>query len=141
GYVEKVRIFLPKDDIVIKAKIDTGAKTSSLDVDELTFFTHKEEDWVEFTVTDDDGEAIRLSLPVERSTRIRRAGAKRDERPVVKLGLCLGRYYKEGEVNLTQREGMNYPMLIGRRFLSKSYLVDSSKKFLQKKPKCKKREQ
>ncbi|MGN7614643.1 retropepsin-like aspartic endopeptidase [Magnetococcales bacterium HHB-1] len=89
--MEKVRIFLPKDDIVIKAKIDTGAKTSSLDVDELTFFTHKEEDWVEFTVTDDDGEAIRLSLPVERSTRIRRAGAKRDERPVVKQGLGVSR--------------------------------------------------
>ncbi|MBF0383111.1 MAG: ATP-dependent zinc protease [Magnetococcales bacterium] len=140
GYVEKVKIFLSSENIVIKAKIDTGAKTSSLDVDSLSFFTRSDEDWVRFTVTDDDGESIKLSLPVERSTRIRRAGARKDERPVVKLGLCLGKYYKEGEVNLSEREGMNYPMLIGRRFLSKSYIVDSSRKFMQKKPKCKKRE-
>ncbi|MBF0444974.1 MAG: ATP-dependent zinc protease [Magnetococcales bacterium] len=138
GYIEKVKIFLSSKNIVIKAKIDTGAKTSSLDVDSLSFFTRSNEDWVRFTVTDDDGEVIKLSLPVERSSRIRRAGAKKDIRPVVKLGLCLGNYYKEGEVNLSEREGMNYPMLIGRRFLSQSYLVDSSQKFLQKKPKCKK---
>lgn len=140
GYVEKVRLFLLSDNIVLKAKIDTGAKTSSLDVDSLTFFSRQDEDWVRFTVTGEGGKTIKLSLPVERSSRIRRAGAKIDERPVVKLGLCLGSYYKEGEVNLSEREGMNYPMLIGRRFLSKSYLVDSSQKFMQKKPKCKKAE-
>ncbi len=141
GYVEKVKIYLPSSHIVIKAKIDTGAKTSSLDVNHLVFFSQQGEDWVRFSVTDDDGEPILLSLPVERSTRIRRAGAKRDERPVVKLGLCVGGYFKEGEVNLTEREGMNYPMLIGRRFLSQSFLVDSAHKFVQKKPRCKKREE
>ncbi|MBF0357778.1 MAG: ATP-dependent zinc protease [Magnetococcales bacterium] len=137
GYIEKVKIFLLPDNIVLKAKIDTGAKTSSLDVDSLAFFSKQSKDWVRFSVTDDDGEQIQLSLPVERITRIRRAGTKSDKRPVVKISLCLGDYYKEGEVNLSEREGMNYPMLIGRRFLSKSFLVDSSQKFLQKNPKCK----
>ena len=140
GYVEEIRIFLPSDTIVLKAKIDTGAKTSSLDVDELSFFSQKNADWVRFILTDHDGKRIKVSLPVERSTRIRRAGTEKDERPVVKLGLCLGSDYKEEEVNLSERDGMNYPMLIGWRFLSKSYLVDPSRKFIQKRPRCEKRQ-
>ncbi len=139
GYVENVRIFLSSDHIVRKAKIDTGAKTSSLDVDGLSIYSRKGSDWVSFLVKNEDGEQIKVELPIERSARIRRAGAEKDERPVVKLGLCLGRFYKEGEVNLSERDGMNYKMLIGRRFLSGSYLVNSGKKFLQKKPRCKKR--
>ncbi|MBF0583190.1 MAG: ATP-dependent zinc protease [Magnetococcales bacterium] len=139
GYVEEVRIFLPSDNIVLKAKIDTGAKTSSLDVDELSFFSQKNEDWVRFMLTDNDGKRIKVSLPVERTARIRRAGTERDERPVVKLSLCLGNYYKEVEVNLSDRDGMTYPMLIGRQFLSQSYLVDPSRKFIQKRPRCEKR--
>ncbi len=61
--------------------------------------------------------------------RIRRAGAGTEKRAVVLLRLCLGHRFREAEVNLNDRAGMNYALLIGRRFMGKHILVDSSRSF------------
>ena len=136
GYVEKVYLYPGK--LKFKVKIDTGAKTSSLGVNDLERFKREGEQWVRFSLSGYEGKTSFFELPIERRARIRRAEADRDVRPVVRLGICLGSTFKEAEVNLNNRKGMNYRMLIGRRFLGNHFLVDPKAKFLTK-PSCKRR--
>ncbi len=137
GYVETVKI-LP-GDFLLKAKLDTGAKSSSLDVRDLKSFTRNGKPWVKFLVENINGKEVEFERPVTRTAVIKRAGVEKDSRPVVKLPICLGHFLKEAEVNLTQRPKMNYRLLLGRLFLSRTFLVDSGSSFLTK-PKCGKRD-
>ena len=47
-----------------------------------------------------------------------------DPRPVILLDLCIGNVRKKEEVNLVDRRGMNYELLIGRNFLKDEFLID-----------------
>ncbi len=134
GWVEKARIH--PGGLVVKTKIDTGAKTSSLHCECSTIIKHNGETWVRFTLINYDGEKTTLEKKVERFATVKRHFGKAHERPVVKLGICLGHTYKEAEVNLIDRSGFNYQMLIGRSFLREDFLVDPSATFVAK-PECK----
>ena len=134
GWVEKVRIH--PGGLLLKGKLDTGAKTSSLHCECSTITKHNGETWVRFAVVNYDGEKTTVEKKVERFVTIKRHFGKAHERPVVRLGICLGQTYKEAEVNLIDRTGLNYQMLIGRSFLREDFLVDPSATFLAK-PECK----
>ena len=68
---------------------------------------------------------------VERIVRIRRAGATIVERPVVRLNLCIAGYNKLAKVNLANRTGMSFPLLVGRSFMKAGGLViDSGQKYV-----------
>jgi hypothetical protein len=133
GHVENVRI--RPGDITFRAKVDTGALTSSLDVSDLDKFERDGKPWLRFTVTNDAGRSQKLELPLVRVANVKRSGTATQERYVVNLGICLGRAFAETEVNLTDRAGMTYRLLIGRRFLSDRFLIDASKEDLTK-PEC-----
>lgn len=134
GWVEKVRIH--PGGLLVKSKVDTGAKTSSLHCECITNLKQNGESWVRFTVVNYDGEKTTLVKKVERFATVKRHFGEAHERPVVRLGICLGRTYKEVEVNLIDRTGFNYQMLIGRSFLGDDFLIDPSTTFLAK-PECK----
>ena len=57
-------------------------------------------------------------------------------RPVVVLGVCMGDMYKDIEVNLVDRKGFLYPVLIGRSFLKENIVVDATLTFTRE-PVCK----
>ena len=133
GWVEKVRVF--PGDILVKAKIDTGAKTSSLHCTCMSTFERDGEEWVSFMVENYDGEKQLLERKLVRTAVIKRHHGESQERLVVKLGICLGSTYRETEVNLIDRSGLNYQMLIGRRFLRDLFVVDPSETF-HTKPDC-----
>ena len=125
GWIEKVQI-LP-ENILLHAKIDTGADTSSLNVTELSDFIRNSKRWVQFTVTTQEGQRVRLKKRVLRYVRIKRKGAESQRRPVVRFDLCLGSIFKKNtQVNLTDRKNFKYNMLIGRSFLNNLAIVDSS---------------
>ena len=46
---------------------------------------------------------------------------------MVRLGICIGRVLKYTEVNLVDRSGFDYPLLIGRSFLTDDFLIDPGK--------------
>ena len=117
-------------DLQIDAKIDTGALLSSLDAANIQPFSKDGKEWVRFTIRGNDNVSRRVALPVERTVRIRRANAAVQRRYVVNIGVCLGAYYKMAEVNLTNREGQSYRMLIGRRFLRGKFVIDPGLKYL-----------
>ena len=48
---------------------------------------------------------------------------------MVLLGICVGAYYREVEVNLVDRSKFKYPLLVGRSFLSGALIVDPSKTY------------
>ena len=133
GYVERVWIF--PGPITTDAKLDTGAKTSSLNAREIETFRKREEDWVRFTVEERVGRQIIIERPVVRTVNIKRHFGKQQTRPVVELDICLGNRIKRTEVNLVDRRGFNYQMLVGRSFLMGDFLVDPESKF-QLQPSC-----
>ena len=128
GYVEQVRIHPGK--LSMAAKIDTGAENSSLDGGNIERFTRGNESWVRFSLRNDAHQSAVIELPVHRVARIRRHGGRVEEREVVMLGICLGPVYRTVEVNIVDRSGLDFPMLIGRSFLNGIFLVDPGEKFL-----------
>jgi hypothetical protein len=128
GWAEKAIIY--PGNLEIRAKVDTGAKTSSLNCECRNFFEKDGEQWVRFSVINYQGERIWLERKVHRMAKIKRHFGGVQERPVIMLGICLGGEYRETEVNVIDRSGLKYPMLIGRKFLEEKFLVDSSAQFI-----------
>lgn len=122
GHVEDVRIV--EGGVTFKARIDSGAETSSLGVSDLAEFQRDGKSWVRFTTTNDAGRSLTLERPVIRTANLRRSGAAKQRRYVVLIGLCLGRVFADAEVNLADRAGMSYRMLIGRHFLAGRFVID-----------------
>jgi len=134
GWVEKVRIY--PGNLLVEARIDTGADTSSLHCDCITSSERNGEKWVSFIVETLDGRPILMEQKVVRMAKIKRHLGEVQERMVIKLGVCLGTTYKETEVTVVDRSGLTYPMLVGRDFLEGHFLVDPSVSY-KTTPQCK----
>ncbi len=128
GWVENVQI--TPGNVLITAKIDTGADSSSLHCDCIEKFMHNGEQWVRFTLTDTSGKQVSLEKKIERSIKIKRHFGDVQVRDVVRLGLCLGGQYEERNVSLVDRSGFKYDMLIGRKYLKDKFIIDPSQQFL-----------
>lgn len=136
GWVERVKVYSEKGATTIKAKVDTGAKSSSLHCKCITPIKRNGKDWVSFSVENDKGEVVMIEKPVQRIARIKRHFGEEQQRFVIKLGVCMGSVYRETDVTLVDRTGFNYAMLVGRRFMEEDFLVDGGGKFLNP-PSCK----
>jgi hypothetical protein len=133
GYIERVRIH--PGGIELHARIDTGAGHSSLDARDIERFTRDTKPWLRFSVTNQLKRIVVIERPLHRIARIRRHGGRIQEREVVLLSICLGAILKTAEVNLIDRAGFDYPMLIGRSFLGEDFLVNPGERFLLE-PSC-----
>ena len=134
GWLENVKI--DNSDFQLKAKIDTGATTSSLNAEIIKAFTKDKQNWLRFSVTNKDGQKVAFERKILRYAKIKRKRAQAVERPVIKLGVCIGTVYRELEVNLADRNNFEYHMLIGRNYLQGYFLVDSELVYLSS-PSCK----
>lgn len=134
GWIEKISLYNSK--FQLKAKIDTGATTSSVSAEILKKYKQDGEDWVRFQVVNKSGGKIVLERKVLQYVKIKRKLIFSIRRPVVSLGICIGHVYREEKVNLSDRKNFLYPLLIGRNFLSGYFLVDSERIFTVK-PECK----
>ncbi len=131
GYIENVD--LPELELFdLDAKIDTGADSSSIHCDEITV----EGEMVSFLLHDEVHEAYhgkKITLPIYKTKRVKSSNGKSEERIFIKTSIKLGCRTYEAEISLSNRENMKYPMLVGRRFMSRRYLVDVSHKYITKK--------
>ena len=137
GWVENATI--EPWGIMVKAKLDSGALTSSLDARDIEMFEKDGEEWVRFRLKledQDSGEEFsdRLERPLYRELSVRGAGG-RDERPVVLMNVCMGDTIYEEQFSLRDREEMLYPLLLGRRTISHLGLLDVRSTF-QQEPAC-----
>lgn len=145
GYVEW--IVLEETGLRLKARLDTGAKTSSLHAVNIESYEKDDEKWVSFQLPladhrdqdNDDGEEaeeiiLEFNLPVERTVKIKRKGASSQDRYVVNMEFCIAGTSHTTEFSLTDRGKFSYPALLGRRFMSDdNILTDSSDSFLAEK--------
>ena len=115
------------DGLIVAAKLDTGADTSSLHAENIRWEKRADGDWVAFDVIGVTGEKARFEHKVVRVARIKRNSEPAQSRPTILMGVCLGNVYKLTEVNLTDRSRFNYEMLVGRSFLAGRFAVDSAR--------------
>ena len=112
----------------IKAKIDTGARTSSLHADDVKELSGGR---VQFSVViDRTGKKKRVTAKVKRKSHVRSSNGQSDLRLIVGTTVRVGPVEKEIEISLSSREDMVYRMLLGRLALEHDFLVDVSHRFL-----------
>jgi hypothetical protein len=133
GFTETVRLY--PGDIAIRAKIDTGARTSSLHADDIISFERDGRLWVRFHVTNRDNRTQTFERPVVRQVKIKSLTGPALSRPVVMLGICIGDVFRVTEVNLSNRHGFNFQLLVGRRFMRQALVVDPGRQFTRQ-PRC-----
>lgn len=130
GWIEKARI--PGVDKEVKAKLDTGATTASINAEILEKPDKNTESggMIKFRFKDGEGNSTVYERPVVRWVGIKSRVGGDIRRPVVRMKLCVAGRWIEEEVNLADREDFNYPILIGRNMLKQGKLaVDSSRTF------------
>jgi hypothetical protein len=87
-------------------------------------------------VTNRYSKTVTIERKVHRIVKIKDHDGTPQSRLAILLGICLGSFSKEVEVNLADRSHFNYQMLIGRSFLHSNVIVDPSIKYTTK-PICK----
>jgi hypothetical protein len=127
GAVEEV-ILLPWG-VRLPARIDTGAAKSSLDARELVI----QDGMAEFKLPQEFG-GVQLRLPIIEWEHVRSPDG-RQQRPVVELELCIGSKRIRSKVNLTDRSMVKYPLILGRNFLRKNFVVDVKRRMTAP-PRC-----
>lgn len=116
GWVEHAYLIGP--NFPLKAKLDSGAKTSSLDARIIKAFRQYDKRWVRFAVEDPKtGEETVLVRERERTIRIVQHEGKSEIRPTVNIDICIAGLKRNIEVSLVDRENFTYPLLMGRRAL------------------------
>lgn len=134
GWVEKVA--LSPGNLVVQAKLDTGADHSSLNASNLREFERDGRKWVKFVVSNSYGQSAEIAQEVQRVAMIKTHSGKIQKRDVIRLGICLGKTYMEADVNLVDRTKFDYQMLVGRTFLAGNVVIDPSTTFTSE-PNCK----
>jgi hypothetical protein len=117
----------------IKAKVDTGAKTSALHAYYVERFERDGAPWVRFGVHPlqaSIGLAIECEAPVKDVRRVTDSGGHAEMRPVIETALAIDGQVRVIELTLTDRETMMFRMLLGRSALKRRFVVDSGKSFL-----------
>ena len=91
---------------------------------------------VTFRLTSRGGKKVIYTAPVVRWVSIRRRGGGAIVRPVVMMDLCIAGRRVQGEVNLADRSGFNYPLLIGRNMLRDAAISIDSRQIFASKRAC-----
>lgn len=145
GFVEW--IVIQDTGLRLKARLDTGALTSSMHAVDVEPFEKNGEQWVRFRVplndhhelegvaaaqeADPDKISVQFERPVVRTVDIQRKGAEPQTRHVVMMAFCINGGLHEAEFSLTDRHNFMYPALLGRRYMTEDkVVVDSSASFL-----------
>lgn len=124
-------LYMDPPGLHYRARIDSGAETSTLSASDLVEFERDGDDWVRFNFQHDpDDEPIEFELPVKRTVIVRQMSADDSERRfVVELDIRLGEQLQTTEFTLTNRSRMTYPVSLGRAFLMDLYVVDVSRSY------------
>jgi hypothetical protein len=117
----------------MKVKIDTGARTSALDVPSYDLNETPAGLIVELRLVPRrkaPTRSRRIVAPVVRMAQVCNSNGMRERRPVIEAILRLGPISKRVELTLTNRSSMLFRMILGRKALENDFVVDVSKKYL-----------
>lgn len=117
----------------IKAKLDTGARTSSLHVSSVETFKRDGEEWVRFEVVPQlkhRRSKVRAEAPVLDERMVRDSGGHEELRVTISTTLEVAHWQWAVDVTLASRSGMKFRMLLGRQALGGRILVDPYRSYL-----------
>jgi hypothetical protein len=111
----------------IVVKTDTGAYTSSLHCKKAVMKDNRL--ICEFLNPHDDEDSVKkVTFAAFKKRKVKSSNGQMEERYSVQTKIKLGHEIYPIEVTLTDRHEMKYPMLLGRKFLNKKFVVDVSQK-------------
>lgn len=118
----------------LHVRVDTGAKTSSLHVDNIETEIRNGVTWVSFDIHPDIHNVervVRRSSKLKETRLIKSSNAAKEQRYVIETQIGIGSRTWPIEVTLTDRSSMSYLMLLGRQAMLYDVLVDPSQEYLQ----------
>lgn len=116
----------------IKARVDSGAKTSSVHAVNIQPFKRNNEPWVSFEMHPLQGSrkvSVRCEAQVADRRVIKSSSGDTEKRYVIRVPLQMGGDIWEVEVTLTNRDSMGYRMLLGREAMNDRILVNPGANF------------
>ena len=122
GRVEWISI--PEIKIKLKARIDTGAKTTSMHAINIEEVEQRGELFVKFQTLDSEGKVVELVRKVGTTQRVSNTAGFVSRRYVIKEKIKMGNIEREVLINLNDRSKMEYKFLIGRNVLLGRFIVD-----------------
>ena len=119
--------------VAIRAKVDTGARSSALHVERQWRFVEAGVPWVGFALVPraQAGE-VEVAAQIVDERMVTDSGGHRTLRVFVRTKLRLAGVEREIEMNLADRCGMRFPLLLGRTALAGAFVVDPAGSFLHR---------
>ncbi len=117
----------------IKARVDSGAKTSALHAINIAPFLKDGENWVKFDINPIQNNlktVIHCEAKLIDKRIVKSSSGFREQRYVISANLKIGNDVWEIEMTLTNRDSMGFRMLLGREAMSGRILVDPEQKYL-----------
>lgn len=118
---QTARVGIEEAALEFVARVDTGAASTSLHAESVRI----ENGIVDFIAVNQEGVRVPLRLPLAKTARVRNSGGTQ-ERVYVEMTVQHEGRSKQVCVNLSNRSGLTYPLLLGRNWLEDEYLVDVS---------------
>jgi hypothetical protein len=117
----------------IKAKVDTGARTSALHAFQIEEFTERGQLRVRFRIHPiqrDDETVVECEADVVDQRIVSDSGGHREKRYVIRTDVVIGPHTWVAELTLTARDDMLFRMLLGRTAMTRRARVDPSRSYL-----------
>jgi ribosomal protein S6--L-glutamate ligase len=118
----------------IKARIDSGARTSALHAENIHIYTARGEKLVRFDVhpiQKDRRITVHCRAPLIDERDVKSSSGHTERRPVIETPVRIGTVTQNIQMTLTNRDSMGYRMLLGREAMQGRMLIDPEKSFLQ----------
>jgi hypothetical protein len=122
----------------IKAKIDTGARTSALHAFDVELTQEGDQKTIKFSLHPyqrNTDTVVHCQAPLLDERTVRDSGGHEEIRYVIETKIVIGGAEHKAEVTLTNRDNMGFRMLIGRTTMKDIYIVDPGRSFLKGKKK------
>ena len=116
----------------IKAKLDTGAKTSALHAWDISLHMVDGQQWIRFSVHSMHRGKAKYTVceaPLSDRRWVTSSSGARERRYIITTNLQIGSSWWTIELSLTNREGMEFPMIIGREAMRNRLIVDPRASF------------
>ena len=115
----------------IQAKVDSGARSSALHVDAQWRFVEGGAPWVGFRLTPGGNAAtIECASAIVDEREVTDSGGHTSLRAFVRTPLRVAGVERDIDINLTDRRGMRFPMLLGRSAMARAFTIDPARSFL-----------
>lgn len=117
----------------IKAKIDTGARTSALHASDINVYKKNNQDMVAFTIFPiqrNSTKKIKCTAKIHDLRTVKNSGGKQETRITILTELLIGTKSSKIELTLTNRDSMGFRLLLGRTAVKDNFLISPGKSFL-----------